>query len=150
MWRTRRPAAAILFLVLTFFVLFQLEMAAARLAFVVGGIVFAISYWWTKFSRRALAVVMLAGILAAPPILAVTGTGNELPVISQDAPSLSNSIKHRFLIWQFVLNKIAAHPVLGYGFDSSRHLPGGDAPAMNGQSVLPLHPHNGILQVWLE
>jgi O-antigen ligase len=149
LWRRRRPGAAVLFLLLALAVLFELDMAAARLAFMAGAAVFAISCWVPQTARRALMAIMLAGILAVPPILAATGTGTELPAVAQELPHAS-SLKHRLLIAQFVLGKIGQHPLRGYGFDSSRDLPGGDAPAMAGQSVLPLHPHNGILQVWLE
>jgi len=150
LWRRFRPRAAILFLLLTLAILFELDMAAARLAFAVGAAVFAVSYWKPQAVRRAMIVVMLAGILAAPPILVATGVGRDLPELAQDLPAHAFSVKHRLLISQFVLGKIAERPLSGFGFDSSRAIPGGRAPAIAGQPVLPLHPHNGILQVWLE
>jgi exopolysaccharide production protein ExoQ len=76
------------------------------------------------------------------------------------------SALHRLYIWDFAAERIADKPVLGWGLDASRRMPGGDEkvviyrcdaegkptglrPRVDG-TVLPLHPHNAILQVWLE
>jgi exopolysaccharide production protein ExoQ len=70
----------------------------------------------------------------------------------------------RILIWNFVDRNIRERPILGWGLDASRRMPGGkervwvttcdappDAPfpSIDGE-VLPLHPHNAVLQIWLE
>src|SRR6185295_2346039 len=54
------------------------------------------------------------------------------------------------LIWRFVSERIAERPVLGWGLNSSRAIPGGKDGPMPGTELLPLHPHNAYLQVWLE
>jgi len=70
------------------------------------------------------------------------------------------SALHRIYIWDFVAGRIADKPLLGWGLDSARRMPGGqdtvtlgencpDATPVVGQK-LPLHPHNAILQTWLE
>ena len=70
------------------------------------------------------------------------------------------SALHRIYIWDFVVGQIADKPLLGWGLDSARRMPGGqdtvtlgencpDATPVIGQK-LPLHPHNAILQTWLE
>ena len=46
----------------------------------------------------------------------------------------------RLQIWRFVTDRIAERPLLGWGLDASRIWPG----------VVPLHPHDGALQLWLE
>lgn len=43
-------------------------------------------------------------------------------------------------IWRFVSGEIPTHPLLGWGMDASRMWP----------NLIPLHPHNAALQVWLE
>lgn len=48
----------------------------------------------------------------------------------------------RILIWHGVAQLIADNSIVGYGFDSSRIVGQG--------RVSFLHPHNGVLQVWLE
>jgi len=76
------------------------------------------------------------------------------------------SALHRLYIWDFAAERIADKPVLGWGLDASRRMPGGDEkvviyrcdaegkptgvrPRVDG-TVLPLHPHNAVLQIWLE
>jgi len=150
LWRRFGPRTAILFLALLLAFLFQLEMAAASLAFVVGGAVFLVSYWKPRESLLAITALMLLGILVVPPVLVATGAGREFPDLVHELPDQATSAKHRLMIGQFVLGKIAVRPFTGFGFDSSRSIPGGQATAIMGQAVLPLHPHNGILQIWLE
>ena len=60
------------------------------------------------------------------------------------------SAGHRLLIWSFVGDRIAEHPLRGWGLDSSRSIPGGSDPIRPDETWLPLHPHNAPLQVWLE
>ena len=65
---------------------------------------------------------------------------------------MSWNIKHRLIIWQFALERFHEHPLLGWGLDSSRFLPGGNItiPGVEGAEFMPLHPHNGFLQIWIE
>ena len=150
LWRRFGPRTAFFFLALMLAFLFQLEMAAASLAFVVAGAIFLVSYWKPRESLRTIAALTLLAILVAPPVLVATGAGREVQGLVQELPDQATSVKHRLLIGQFVLGKIAERPFTGFGFDSSRSIPGGQAAAIWGQAVLPLHPHNGILQIWLE
>lgn len=46
----------------------------------------------------------------------------------------------RLRIWSFVADQFVHHPLRGAGLDASRIYPG----------VVPLHPHNGPLQLWFE
>ncbi|MEO6376482.1 MAG: O-antigen ligase family protein [Caulobacteraceae bacterium] len=46
----------------------------------------------------------------------------------------------RQAIWRFVVDRIYEHPLRGWGLDASRSLP----------EPVPLHPHDGALQLWLE
>jgi O-antigen ligase len=75
------------------------------------------------------------------------------------------SALHRLYIWNFAAERIAERPLAGWGLDAARRIPGGNFPlVIRGcdaeqrptkklwvDSVLmPLHPHDAILQVWLE
>ena len=67
------------------------------------------------------------------------------------------SALHRMVIWRYVADHIAEKPIAGWGYESSRiighketfstTLPSGIV--LTGE-ILPLHPHNETLQVWLE
>lgn len=111
----------------------------------------------TRLGLAGLAAVLL---LALPWAL-----GTALP---RDAGALPYSAAHRLVIWDFVADRIAERPLLGWGMDSSRAIPGGTerpdaalrqafgltspiaADWFTRAQLLPLHPHNLALQVWLE
>ena len=66
---------------------------------------------------------------------------------------LETKIIHRRVIWSFSKEKILERPILGHGIFSSRVI--GDQYKIKNQenkmlSAIPLHPHNSILQIWLE
>ena len=97
--------------------------------------------------------------------MVVRTVAGDLPV-----ERLPTSALHRMLIWDFTAERIAERPLLGWGMEASRTVPGGrgqpEAAALDrmrvtdpGQrrwfaephvQILPLHPHNGALQLWLE
>ena len=62
-------------------------------------------------------------------------------------------LMHRLYIWEFAAQRIAEHPIRGWGMNASRDMPEGkkvvEGKAWSGY-VMPLHPHNAVLQVWLE
>jgi O-antigen ligase len=91
------------------------------------------------------------------------------PVLARGVPAdgIAVSAAHRLLIWDFVATRISERPLLGWGMEGSRAVPGRDAhpspetlgrfrlsgPAagyLPNAELLPLHPHNGALQIWLE
>jgi O-antigen ligase len=66
---------------------------------------------------------------------------------------IKHSGQHRVEIWHFAAERALDKPLLGWGFNASRYIPNGNEvshflPA--GQSIIPLHPHDAFLQVWLE
>lgn len=113
--------------------------------------------------RRAGLVLgaLLASTVAAIPLAAVNLPP---PQVSAGWAFLPYSSHHRLAIWGFVAERIAERPVLGWGMDSSRAIPGAEdeqivfleIPRGSGNRVkvpeqnLPLHPHNAVLQWWLE
>jgi exopolysaccharide production protein ExoQ len=73
--------------------------------------------------------------------------------------NVNPSLLHRLQIWDFTSRHIVEKPIIGWGFNAARDIPGGDERYLvkdrNGLTIgqgdrLPLHPHNGALQVWLE
>jgi O-antigen ligase len=97
-------------------------------------------------ARVALAISVVA-IIAAPLTFARL---ERLPGLGETADSFKISAGHRLLIWSFAGDRIAERPVIGWGLDASRAIPGGDDPIRPGETWMPLHPHNAALQVWLE
>lgn len=120
-----------------------------------------------------IAVLIYVGIMAAPTVLrfllpiAMAGTLLFAPMLFSaiDKPVRqimgdgNSSIIHRLEIWDFTIQHIKENPWTGLGFNGSRQARGGaeryilrnKAGQMIGQGDrLPLHPHNGAMQIWLE
>ena len=59
---------------------------------------------------------------------------------------------HRLIIWSYTKEKIMEKPFLGHGFYSSRDMSQEIKQTERGTNYqfIPLHPHNSILQIWLE
>jgi hypothetical protein len=111
---------------------------------------------------RGLAVTLAALVLVTPLLL-----GPAIGLLGQRVESLPPSGIHRLLIWDFSLARAAEKPLAGWGMEAARRLPGGDGrpdPTRLGITrpdllawftqpqlrLLPLHPHNGPLQLRLE
>lgn len=137
-----------------------LEATAPVLAFALGGGVFLLARRFARMTAPLLGALLAVGVLAAPWI------PERLPNPeweSRKVGFVTNSMIHRIQIWQTTARHIHAKPWLGYGFDTARYLyPLGtsvqktfrrDDPAktyLNPFEPIPLHPHNMILQIWLE
>jgi O-antigen ligase len=91
----------------------------------------------------ASVVLILGAPVIFPPLAGIAAVRGE-------AEAFKFSAWHRLEIWSFVCRHIAQRPVLGWGLDSSRAIPGGTDLTPEGRPWLPLHPHNAPLQLWLE
>ncbi len=146
LWR-RSPWIGAAFVAAMAFVLLTQTMLASFVAFVAGVLAGALVWLW----RRRGAMLVAAGIalanialfVAAPLIVARIDSG----ALSLD---LSASWIQRLYILAFALDRIAEHPVLGWGLDAARAVGRGVAGPYPGTSALPLHPHNLWAQIWLE
>ncbi len=64
---------------------------------------------------------------------------------------LPSSAQHRVEIWDFSVHRIAESPLLGWGFDGSRHMRSlYPDPSDTGRAIASLHPHSLPLQITLE
>lgn len=122
----------------------------------------------TALSLRLLAdrAKRWCGAALAIMILATPWIALNLPDPTQPNSRLallSNSAIHRIDIWRTAGRISTENPIAGIGFDGSRMLFDGATSRVvrflpdredGGFGILsepiPLHPHNGILQVWLE
>jgi exopolysaccharide production protein ExoQ len=158
--RRRAPILATLAVVAGGAMTFELHKWASLIALVSGAAVFAVGWFAPRATARLLAVALAAALFVAPIV--------PRTVLAPDAvvrayPDIGFSEYHRVLIWHFAAENIAKRPLLGWGMNSSRVIPGGkekvqtaipergtrgsdDPPA----ELMPLHPHNTPLQLWLE
>lgn len=143
-------------------VLAALPGESAKLAVLAGALAGGAAWWAPRLAPRLLGAGLAVLILATPLLLG--------PVLTRGVPAggLPPSAAHRLLIWDFSVERIAERPLLGWGMEASRAIPGNtgspspdalrrfglDGPAaaawLPSAQLLPLHPHNGALQLWLE
>ena len=123
-----------------------LESAAATLGLAAGVVTVLLAL---SHRRAGIAVTTAAGVLAfvAMPFAAREMHGHGW----HKADWLAASAQHRIEIWDFSVQRIAERPLLGWGFDGSRHMqalfPGLGG---TGRELAALHPHSAPLQIVLE
>jgi O-antigen ligase len=151
----------------------------ALLQLALGVLAIFITYSLSAKLALATALVVGAGVFVLPRlrflILGVLVLGMlALPFVLPYRPDQATTCRlannkasalHRLYIWDFAAERIAERPILGWGLDAARRIPGGDSPVVIRRcdaalhqvgnvrvdgTVMPLHPHNAILQVWLE
>lgn len=135
--------------------LLTLNSSAPVVALAVGGIIFAAAY---VHPRLAAVVAVLGTVLltAASPAL-----NTIVPAVGRAttaADYVDGSLNHRLQIWGFVADRAIQRPLTGWGLDASRTL--GNTTTVDvtthrdgtqtAAELLPLHPHNALLQVWVE
>lgn len=119
----------------------------------------ALVMWRSRLAFIALRIGIVALFLAMPLAF------SSIPPPQESFENwrwLPSSWHHRVTIWNFTAIHVAERPLQGWGMDASRDIPGGDEEVLvqrtepDGRLIgasepfLPLHPHNAILQFWLE
>jgi O-antigen ligase len=126
----------------------KLTASSATLGMALSMVVFAACFISTIWVRRLLALTtVLAFVFIIPLSIVAYDDGGST------AHWLKHSGQHRVEIWHFAAERALERPLLGWGFNASRYVPNGDAVSHflpPGQSMIPLHPHDAFLQVWLE
>jgi len=134
---------------------------APILALIVGLSTMIITGLANRFGPKLLVFATAMYTLLAPAIPSL------LPNPTDPQSSLSRyyalSDIHRYMIWNTTYNHIKDKPIFGHGLDSTRALYSHEdsittevimkATGESGKifaEPIPLHPHNAILQVWLE
>ena len=120
-------------------VLFRVDAPVAAVL-LSGATLLAVRYGG-PFAAAGLGVLAAAGVLAAPwaaALLPATPAG-AAPAVQVAGGVAKASWGARVAIWRFVGERVRERP-WGWGLDGSRVFP----------HVVPLHPHDMALQVWLE
>lgn len=156
----RAPIVATLCLAVGAYMVYDLQKWASLIALLCGALIFAIGFFAPRTTARVLAVGVALLLLAAP-VLPRTVFAPDAVVRAY--PNIGFSEYHRILIWNFAAKRVADRPLWGWGMNTSRVMPGGkdtvptaipergerarlDSPV----ELMPLHPHNTPLQLWLE
>jgi len=153
LWQRHRLLAAA-FLAGVVVCALSLPMAAAVLALLAGAVSLLLAWRWPRAIAGLTLICLLGYIFAAPTLsrdwLTITDA-------RQAGLSLPSGWEHRLGIWNYVAVEIDGAGLLGAGYDASRVIGRRDdliteIVGLDGKSpeALPLHPHNAVLQVWLE
>jgi len=128
--------------------------AAALTGLSLSAFVFIVAFFWSRVALRIITLACLLYIAIAPILHAHFTHPNRWGItqhsIAMKETWLPHSAYHRLLIWNFTAEKALERPLTGWGFASSRALPGGKENLGMQMESLPLHPHNGVLQIWVE
>ena len=148
--------SATLFVTASSVTLVLLAPSAPLLAVVSAAALFSIAWHFPLLGKVTLTSMYLFSILIVPYLGILVPRA--VPILSDYLPS-PTAMVHRLMIWQFTAESILQKPLLGWGLNTARILPGGEqeitiGTAQEGTAILgqalPLHPHNAVIQIWLE
>lgn len=149
----RYAAAAVI--IMSALALYLLAPSTPLVAFLVGACAFAMGWISQRWAKRLLFIGFTVAVIAVPFFDVLVPVINDWLIANVPSP---NSEVHRFVIWEFASQKIFEQPLFGWGLEAARAIPGGhdkiflfqfgDNPTMG--QAMPLHPHNALVQIWLE
>jgi O-antigen ligase len=157
--RCGAPRLAAGYSIVTVIAVLQTSSLSAKTAVGLGAVSLTVFFILPQLRWAGLALLALGAVTL--PLMFPVQLGPEAACwLANHKPSAL----HRLEIWGFVADHIRQRPIVGWGLDAARRLPGGKAPVVIrrcdpaehpdgvalSSEILPLHPHNGILQVWLE
>ena len=160
LWRRVGAIWTVIVLALASVALMLGDSMSTRMALLGGAGAAGLMWIMPRMGARIMMVVVAAIILLAPV------AANYIPSPHETIQTwrfLPTSAHHRLTIWGFTGKRIAEHPIRGWGMEASRDIPGGedeirvnrygphgDVIFTMTEQMLPLHPHNAMLQWWLE
>lgn len=145
-WREGGPLIGLILVAVTIIASFAFSTEVNIVAIFVAILAAVLTYWRPRGMLSAL-FGLIAGAFVVVP-LTLPGLASLLPQGVRDAIPASWDV--RLEIWTFAGETLRERLWTGWGFDASRVIDG--ETEIRGQSfdLLPLHPHNGPLHVWLE
>jgi O-antigen ligase len=164
-WRMGWRLGVLAALVMVAMTVAMADSIAAKIALAAGFAAFAAVAWGGRRVVMAITLAVAIGVMTAPglalflPAVEASPPQTTLsPPPAEATPQQPNLLGHarqsgghRLMIWRFVAQRAMEKPLLGWGMDAARAMPGGKNIIFGetGES-LPLHPHNAALQFWLE
>lgn len=153
-WRKSHRAIAVLAVILGIGVLSHfIGFNASTPALFAALVVFFSVYWWGKRIAHSVVAASVVFILLMPVPLQFV-KASDLTTPEQSKSTVGRSFTHRMLIWEYASGRIRQRPVFGWGLGASQYF--GKTERFHDHrhrlytEVIPLHPHNGALQIWLE
>lgn len=129
-----------------------LPSSAALVALLVGCSVVLLRRLAGRHFGIGFAAIVAVSFAAAPYIISQLGADKFMAqdVVNDSTSDIPYSARHRLAMWAFAAEKIDEKPLLGWGFNASRHIPQEEYRLAPNMEIMPLHPHNLSLQTRLE
>ncbi len=144
-YRTFGRAAALGLLAAGIFIVLNFNSQGAEYALVAATLAAIVVVLLPKRGAFLLSTLLAVGVLAAP----IIASAPQFDALAQRR-DISASVFHRAAIWSFAADRIFEKPAFGWGMHASRAIPGAKRQFAPGAELMPLHPHNAALQLWLE
>lgn len=143
-----RRMAALVLLAAMVVTVFRLESQGSSVALVMG----LLAFIWVGCTGRFGLKMLMPFVLVAVVAVAVTAKMMDPVSMFKTVPNIPNSASQiRLYIWHYAATRASERPWLGWGFNAARSIPVPESDyVMGGRHPLPLHPHNNVLQMWLE
>jgi O-antigen ligase len=138
------------------FIVWLLPIKASLVALIFGSIAAGATYVLRTSAARLIATVIVVSMLVLPWMFVYPPFQQS---IEAQRVTMATNLQERLVAWEFVSTKTMDAPIIGHGFRASRKISqeaGQTSVPEPGKSglkeihKLPLHPHNWVLQVWLE
>ena len=157
LWSRGRRWMATAMAVAAFASISPLSHNAATAAMIAGGACFALTLRWPRAAPVAAVALLIGYAAAAPTVSAQWFTVEAARALS---PSLPRTWEHRVGMWSYAASEMSSAGLLGAGYDASRTIADhgdiigdiapGASSAVAEMEAMRLHPHNAVLQIWLE
>lgn len=144
LWHLHKKYLATAVFVILGATLLRSEASAATLALMAGMAVFAVSLWRASFVWYAALIAGFAMLIFMPDIAHFV-FHNRPDWDYLNSPSNGGRLE----IWSVLSDMIAQRSWLGYGYEATRYFPMPDG-MMFFKEPSVLHPHNAIMQIWVE
>lgn len=153
LWKRGRFALTVFSIILSLVMVQAIGVNTGIIATVAGlvaGIVFCqLRAWRTWAAIGLLSVTFVSAPIIMGPVLEPE---NITPELSRSPAQ--HSIAYRLHIWHFAANTFLEKPLGGWGLGASRYVGDGQNvyDSVRGEigEAIPLHPHNSVLQIFLE
>lgn len=158
LWKKQHRLAVLALSLVHLVILLNSTSFSALAGFVVGLCFLGLAFTFSRSFHWIFGALLTIAVLGGPLMVKALPDG---PTLSQEMPQFPVGVYPRVIIWQFVADRIGEAPVMGHGLRTSRDIPHGNTliPYNRGKGenhvpgntkAIPLHPHNGPLQMWLE
>lgn len=125
------------------------DSQSSQLALAVAALTYFLFPWRRRKAWPALFLLLAAGVMLSPWVVQILFHQFAAPL--SEMPWFTAGYAHeRLEIWDFIARTALAHPWLGLGLEATRTFQDIDMQYLFFKETSVLHPHNAILQIWVE